>query len=95
MLQRDAGTDGNFLAQETLAAVLLLGARNGRYRQGKVVAFAPSNIPFLALGAWILAPGDTDLVFSDDPEGIWQQALQALGGKYAPMSFIPEDPSLN
>ena len=49
----------------------------------------------IALGAWILAPGDTDLVFSDDPEGIWQQALQALGGKYAPMSFIPEDPSLN
>ncbi|MDX1635661.1 MAG: ammonium transporter [Marinobacter sp.] len=40
-----------------LAAVLLLGARNGRYRNGKVVAFAPSNIPFLALGAWILTVG--------------------------------------
>ncbi|PAV25635.1 ammonium transporter [Tamilnaduibacter salinus] len=40
-----------------LAAVLILGARNGRYRQGRVVAFAPSNIPFLALGAWILTVG--------------------------------------
>ena len=40
-----------------LAAVLLLGARKGRYRNGKVVAFAPSNIPFLALGAWILTVG--------------------------------------
>ena len=40
-----------------LAAVLVLGARNGRYRNGKVVAFAPSNIPFLALGAWILTVG--------------------------------------
>ena len=49
----------------------------------------------IALGAWILAPGDTELVFSDDPDSIWQQALLALGGKYAPMSFIPEDPSLN
>jgi putative transcriptional regulator len=49
----------------------------------------------IALGAWILAPGGTDLVFSDDPDGVWQQALQVLGGKYAPMSFIPEDPSLN
>jgi putative transcriptional regulator len=49
----------------------------------------------IALGAWILAPGSTDLVFSDNPDGAWQQALQALGGKYAPMSFIPEDPSLN
>ncbi|WP_203140671.1 ammonium transporter [Marinobacter mangrovi] len=40
-----------------LAAILLLGARNGRYRNGRVVAFAPSNIPFLALGAWILCVG--------------------------------------
>jgi len=39
------------------AAVYLLGSRKGRYRGGKVVAFAPSNIPFLALGAWILAVG--------------------------------------
>jgi putative transcriptional regulator len=49
----------------------------------------------IALGAWILAPGGTELVFSEDPDTTWQQALQALGGKYAPMSFIPEDPSLN
>jgi len=39
------------------AAVALLGSRKGRYRDGKVTAFAPSNIPFLALGAWILAVG--------------------------------------
>lgn len=38
-------------------AIYLLGSRRGRYRGGKVVAFAPSNIPFLALGAWILAVG--------------------------------------
>ncbi|MBJ7538056.1 ammonium transporter [Marinomonas transparens] len=40
-----------------LAAILLLGTRNGRFRNGKLVAFAPSNIPFLALGAWILCIG--------------------------------------
>nr|WP_246392775.1 ammonium transporter [Halomonas organivorans] len=40
-----------------LVALLLLGARHGRYRGGKVVAFAPSNIPFLSLGAWILTIG--------------------------------------
>ncbi len=39
------------------AAVYLLGSRHGRYRGGKVVAFAPSNIPYLALGAWILTVG--------------------------------------
>ncbi|MEO9654564.1 ammonium transporter [Marinomonas sp.] len=40
-----------------LAAIILLGTRNGRFRNGKLVAFAPSNIPFLALGAWILCIG--------------------------------------
>ena len=45
---------GGWLA---LGAVTLLGRRNGRYRDGRVVAFAPSNIPFLALGSWILIVG--------------------------------------
>ena len=41
-----------------LAAVLLLGARSGRYtKDGRVVAHPPSSIPFLALGAWILSVG--------------------------------------
>jgi ammonium transporter, Amt family len=41
-----------------LPAVLLLGARRGRYnKDGNVSAHPPSNIPFLALGAWILAVG--------------------------------------
>jgi ammonium transporter, Amt family len=41
-----------------LAAVLLLGARHGRYtKDGRVVAFPPSSIPFLALGAWVLTVG--------------------------------------
>lgn len=40
-----------------LVAVTLLGIRKGRYRGGRLVAFPPSNIPFLALGAWILSIG--------------------------------------
>jgi Amt family ammonium transporter len=41
-----------------LAAVLMLGARLGRYRKdGSVIAIPPSNIPFLALGSWILCAG--------------------------------------
>lgn len=41
-----------------LAAVLLLGARHGRYRKnGEVAAHPPSSIPFLALGSWILIVG--------------------------------------
>ena len=41
-----------------LAAVLLLGARHGRYnKEGRITAHPPSSIPFLALGAWILTVG--------------------------------------
>jgi Amt family ammonium transporter len=41
-----------------LAAVLLLGARSNRYRKdGAISAHPPSSIPFLALGAWVLAVG--------------------------------------
>lgn len=41
-----------------LAAVILLGARMGRYsKEGFLHAHPPSNIPFLALGAWILTVG--------------------------------------
>ena len=45
---------GGWLA---LVAVLMLGIRNGRYKGGRLVAFPPSNIPFLALGSWILCIG--------------------------------------
>jgi Amt family ammonium transporter len=46
---------GGWLA---LPAVLLLGARSNRYRKdGSLSAHPPSNIPFLALGAWILCVG--------------------------------------
>ncbi len=48
-------TMGGWIA---LAAVLILGARKGRYnKDGHLHAFPPSNIPFLALGAWILTVG--------------------------------------
>ncbi|MGV8898839.1 MAG: ammonium transporter [Burkholderiaceae bacterium] len=41
-----------------LPAVLLLGARRGRYtKDGAISAHPPSSIPFLALGAWILTIG--------------------------------------
>src|SRR4051794_743626 len=46
---------GGWLA---LPAVFLLGARANRYRKdGAISAHPPSNIPFLALGAWVLTVG--------------------------------------
>ncbi|MBK7662042.1 MAG: ammonium transporter [Sterolibacteriaceae bacterium] len=41
-----------------LVAVMLLGARRGRYsKDGGMSAHPPSSIPFLALGAWMLTVG--------------------------------------
>ena len=41
-----------------LAAVILLGARSGRYsKDGRINAHPPSSIPWLALGAWVLTVG--------------------------------------
>lgn len=41
-----------------LVAVVLLGARRGRYhKDGAIASHPPSSIPFLALGAWILTVG--------------------------------------
>jgi len=41
-----------------LPAIILLGARHGRYgKDGQISAHPPSSIPFLALGAWVLAVG--------------------------------------
>ena len=41
-----------------LVAVVMLGARRGRYsKDGQISAHPPSSIPFLALGAWVLSVG--------------------------------------
>ena len=45
---------GGWLA---LPAVIILGARTGRFSHGRSNPIPISNIPFLALGSWILAVG--------------------------------------
>ncbi len=41
-----------------LPAVILLGARRGRYsKSGAIASHPPSSIPFLALGSWVLVVG--------------------------------------
>ncbi|MGI9424814.1 MAG: ammonium transporter [Hyphomicrobiaceae bacterium] len=40
-----------------LAAVLVLGARKGRYSRSGVAGIPPSSIPWLALGSWLLCVG--------------------------------------
>ena len=46
-------------------------------------------------GHWFLHPGNVQNVFQIPPEKLWQVLLRQMGGKYATLSMIPEDLSLN
>lgn len=46
-------------------------------------------------GTWFLHPGSSEHVFETHPEKLWQTTLRQMGGKYATLAMLPEDPSLN
>lgn len=46
-------------------------------------------------GSWLLQPAKAESIFTLPPEHIWQSLLRAMGGKYASLSLIPEDLSVN
>ncbi|MCH9625682.1 MAG: hypothetical protein S4CHLAM123_08600 [Chlamydiales bacterium] len=46
-------------------------------------------------GGWFIHPASARHVFETPPERLWQELLRELGGKYATLSMIPEDLSLN
>jgi ammonium transporter, Amt family len=83
-----------------LAAVIILGARTGRYsKDGRLHAHPPSNIPFLALGAWILTVGwfGFNVMSAQAVQGISGlvavNSLMALvGGTLAALIFGKNDP---
>jgi len=46
-------------------------------------------------GHWFLHPATNQHLFHVDPDKLWQTLLREMGGKYATLSMIPEDLSLN
>ena len=83
-----------------LAAVLLLGARSGRYsKTGGIAAHPPSSIPFLALGAWILTVGwfGFNVMSAQTVEGISglvavNSVMAMVGGTLAALAVGRNDP---
>ena len=45
--------------------------------------------------SWIICPASDEFIFDLPPEDIWKMLLLSLGGRYAALSMIPEDLSLN
>jgi len=83
-----------------LAAVLILGPRIGRYtKDGRLIAFPPSNIPFLALGSWILTVGwfGFNVMSAQSLEGISglvavNSLMAMVGGTLASLVIGKNDP---
>lgn len=46
-------------------------------------------------GGWLLYPADKEMIFHKPVDRIWQELLRQMGGRYATLSMIPEDLSLN
>lgn len=46
-------------------------------------------------GHWFLHPATAHHIFHVAPDRLWQTLLREMGGKYATLSMIPEDLSLN
>jgi putative transcriptional regulator len=49
----------------------------------------------LAEDAWIVEPPQREEIFSADPERLWAAVLRRMGRRYALLSTMPPDPSLN
>jgi putative transcriptional regulator len=45
--------------------------------------------------AWIVEPPRREEVFTEDPEGLWAAVLKRKGRRFALLSTMPLDPSLN
>lgn len=46
-------------------------------------------------GGWFIHPASLDLIFHTPPDKMWATLLRVMGGKYATLSMIPEDLSVN
>lgn len=46
-------------------------------------------------GSWFIWPASNRYIFEIPPDKLWPTILREMGGKYASMSMIPEDLSLN
>ena len=44
---------------------------------------------------WIVADLEPDDPFTDDPDALWSTVLERLGGSFALVARMPDDPSVN
>lgn len=45
--------------------------------------------------AWMISEGNSEYLFSKNPNDLWENVLKDIGSKYAVIAQFPESPSLN
>lgn len=46
-------------------------------------------------GSWFIHPANKHAIFEVEPDSLWRTLLRQMGGKYATLSMIPDDLTLN
>ena len=69
-------------------------------RRGRVYAgysgWGPGQLETeMEVDSWIVEPPLPAELFPDDPDGLWSDVLARKGGRYALISRMPPDPSMN
>lgn len=74
----------------------LAGAvRRGRFYAG-YSGWGPGQLESeMEQESWIVEPPIPRELFPDDPETLWNDVLARMGGSYALVSRMPDDPSMN
>ena len=87
--------DVGLASAETELSQLGDAVRRGRFYAG-YSGWGPGQLELeLEVESWIIeAPLPTEL-FPDDPESLWSDVLERMGGSYTLISRMPDDPSLN
>jgi putative transcriptional regulator len=92
LLESDLGFVGNESGE--------LGDVAGSVRRARVYAghsgWGPGQLEGeLEEEAWIIEPPRREEIFSEDAQGLWASVLRRKGRRYALLSTMPLDPSLN
>jgi len=86
--------DVGFLPEETDPAGLG-GLRRARVFAG-YAGWGPGQLEAeMAEGSWLVVPAIADDVFGQEPERLWERAVERLGPGYAMLRTMPLDPSAN
>ncbi|MDE3225169.1 MAG: YqgE/AlgH family protein [Nitrospirota bacterium] len=91
--------DGVYLGGdvEALERMLSKPAGNGAFRAYMGYSgWGPGQLENeMKTGSWITLPADPTVVFEKEPDRVWPDILQGLGGPYAVYAEMPADPGLN